>query len=75
MTCGSYGFTGTKKIKRQISYIIDCSSGIYHMPVDTCRDENAYIMSIRFLSWKKASKYNCIIVTYHVPNYMLVPIS
>jgi len=47
MTSGSYGFTGTK-IKVPISYIIDCSSEFHHMPLDTGRDENAFITSIRF---------------------------
>ena len=34
------------KIKRQISYITDCSSEYHHMPFDTCRDEKPFIMSI-----------------------------
>jgi len=37
---------GNQKIKLPLSYIIDCSSEIHHMPLNTCRDENAYIMSI-----------------------------
>ena len=62
-------------IKLPISYIINCSSEFHHMPLDTCRDENVYIMSIRFFSWKKASKYNYIIINYHIAKYTLVSIS
>jgi hypothetical protein len=63
------------KIKLPISYIIDCSSEIHHMTLDTCRDENAYIIPIRFFSWKKASKCNCIFIPYHIAMYTDVPIS